>query len=147
MQDEAGYEAGCRLDPMLVLSAFFTGSAKHFCNVLSVGYFAERADAHFGKRVETGAMFFDRSEAKADVTCGASITSGPVPVFTLDVEDDCALFPCQQRWNDKAYTLAGSSRGEGEDMFRACVSEVFERIGFLILPGANVDAVLLIDES
>src|ERR1035441_9924636 len=32
-------------------------------------------------------------------------------------------------------------------MFRACVSEVFERAGFLILPSADVDAVLLIDES
>ena len=32
-------------------------------------------------------------------------------------------------------------------MFRACVSEVFERAGFLILPSAYVDAVLLIDES
>ena len=132
---------------MFVLGAFFPAPAKHFRNVLRVGYLAERADAHLGKRVEAGAMLFDGSEAKADVTCGGSITGGPVPVFTFDVEDDCALFPCEQRWNDKADTLTGPGRGEGENMFRACVSEVFERIGFLILPGADVDTVLLIDES
>jgi hypothetical protein len=45
-------------------------------------------------------MFFDRSEAKANVAGAYAVTGGSVPVFSFDVEDYRALFPCEQRWND-----------------------------------------------
>jgi hypothetical protein len=44
MQDETGHKTGRRFDPMFVLGAFFAASAKHFRDVLRVGYFAERTD-------------------------------------------------------------------------------------------------------
>ena len=85
---------------MFILGAFFAASAKHLCDVLSVGYFAECADAHFGKWIESRAMFFDRSKAKADMAGANAVTSGSIPVFSFDVEDHRALFPCEQGWND-----------------------------------------------
>ena len=100
MKDKSRYKAGRRFDPMFILSAFFAASAKHLCNVLSVGHFAECADAHFGKRIESRAIFFDWSEAKADVARANAVTGGSVPVFSFDVEDYRALFPCEQRWNN-----------------------------------------------
>src|ERR1035438_6473596 len=147
MQNQASDKTGCRLDPVLVMGAFFAASAQHLRDVLRVGYLAQRPDAHLGQRIEARAMLFHGSKAKADLSSGNPIASGAVPVLSFDVEDYRAFLPCQQRRNHEADTFARPRWCEGQNVLWSSVFQVFEALRFFVLPRPDVDAVLLIGQA
>src|SRR5262249_52639992 len=60
------------------------------------------------------------------------------PVLALDVVDNDARWPAQQRREHQAHTLARPGRSEGQDVLRSVMAQV-NRLP-LVGPGAHVDA-------
>src|ERR1039458_5335497 len=69
------------------------------------------------------------------------------PVLALNVVDDGALLPSQQGWNDQADALAAARRGEGKNVLGAVVPEVVQVPGAFVVPAADVDATVCVEQS
>ena len=69
------------------------------------------------------------------------------PVLTLDVIDDGALVPSQQRWDHQADAFAAPRWRERENVFRAVVAEVTQPVSALRAPSTDIDASLCVQET
>src|SRR5207253_398286 len=67
------------------------------------------------------------------------------PVLALDVVDDHAPRPAQQRGQDEADALTGSSWGECQHVLRPVVAKVVN--GAPVAPGSDIDTRVSAEES
>src|SRR5438105_2430728 len=70
---------------------------------------------------------------------------GQRPVLALDVVDNHAPRPAQQRGQDEANTLTGSSGSERQNVLRPVMAKVVN--GSPVAPGSDVDARVSAEES
>src|SRR5579885_993045 len=101
MKNDSGRDGGSRILPIPLLRAVLARSDDHVRHVLRIADIPRGVEPKLGQRIESrGAACLDRRELEAVVSALMAESGSLGPVLALDVVDDGAFVPCQQRWND-----------------------------------------------
>src|SRR6266576_2459078 len=91
-------------------------------NVLGVSHLLRPA-THLQERVVLRGPLVGRIEEKAMREARAK-AGCELPVLAFDVVDDCAMRPCEKRWNDEPNALARPRWRECHDMLGSGVAQI-----------------------
>ncbi|CUI93200.1 Uncharacterised protein [Achromobacter xylosoxidans] len=122
MQNGADQQRVRGFFPMVALLQGAFGIDQNVRDVLHVAHFM-RATPHLQQRVVGCRLRIGRVEQQA-VREARAPAGGDLPVLTLDVVDDGRRGPAQQGGHYQAHALARARGREGQDVFRAFMSQV-----------------------
>src|SRR6267154_3509174 len=72
---------------------------------------------------------------------------GLSPILAFDVVDHGALVPAEERGDHEARPFSAPRGSEGENVFRAVVAKVVEMLGGVVVPAADVNPGLVLQEQ
>ena len=99
-------------------------------------------EADFRKGIKSGGVLgLNGRELEAEMTRLAAKTGSFRPILALNVVNNSAFRPRQQRRNHKPYPFAAARWCERKDVFRAIVPQVVEVLGGLFVPASNIHAL------
>ena len=122
MQDGANQKGVTGLFPMIATFQRSFGIDQNVGDILDVAHLPFTA-ANFQQRIVGGRLCIGRIEQQ-DAAMPATKARGQGPVLALDVVDDAAARPGQQRRHDQTDTLAGPGRSEAQHVFRPIVTQI-----------------------
>ncbi len=122
MEDRADEQGVAGFLPMVPFVERALGIDEDIGNVLDVADLPFAA-AHFKQGI-IGRGFWVGWIEEQDASERRPESRGELPVLTLDIMDDGASWPGQQRRDDEADTLAAARRGKAQHMFWPVVSEI-----------------------